>query len=390
MTQARFGCYSAELTHTREIVNGLAATGEYRIKFIGPRVDKRVITENLGEEIERLFVYSPKNRLMHRIIYPMTLIVSLLYMFYYSERSRRPDVVYTRYTPVLCPAIILLRLLRIKVVSEVNSLNYVNYKANGFASSFINKIEALYLNNVAGIIAISDILQEQLRSVVRSAVPIAVVSNGANTDMFKEYPPSAFKEKIAYKYDDRLKYVGFVGHLHPWQGVDTLIEAVGILASARDDIRAVVVGGGDVERYKDKARAMGLEDVVLFTGPQDYRLVPFYISSFDVCVAPGTGDDYNSFHLRSPLKIFEYLACGKPVVSGDLRNINSLIEDNDVGEIIFGIDPVKLARSIEKHVNLSEAEKERLAQRAVKLIREMFSWQKSVAETHKFILRVVT
>ncbi len=103
--------------------------------------------------------------------------------------------------------------------------------------------------------------------------------------------------------------VGFVGSLYPWQGLDLLLEAVHELRLAGHDLRVVVVGSGPVESsLKALAKRLGLQTAVHFHPPVPREELAAWIAGFDVGFS-GHRDPF-----RSPLKIYEYLALGKPVV----------------------------------------------------------------------------
>ncbi len=122
--------------------------------------------------------------------------------------------------------------------------------------------------------------------------------------------------------------VGYAGTFRPWHGIDGLIRAAKRLPG--DGIRYLLIGDGpgraDIERLVDDA---GVRDRFVFTGAVDYADVPGLLAASDIAVAPFEP----RFHKGSkagfvldPLKVFEYLALGKPSITVREPNIEALFE----------------------------------------------------------------
>ena len=82
----------------------------------------------------------------------------------------------------------------------------------------------------------------------------------------------------------------------------------------------MVVGRGPTfEQSRELAKELGVEDKFRFVGRIPYSSLSYYVNLADVCVAPYTRDIPNC-----PIKIYEYLACGKPVVCSDIPGVDNL------------------------------------------------------------------
>lgn len=150
----------------------------------------------------------------------------------------------------------------------------------------------------------------------RGGVPaerISVVRSGTNLSVIRQVEPDP---EIRQTGKVILCYVGAMG-LH--DGVDYLLRALSHLAEdlGRTDFFCVMVGGGKVQpQLKSLSEQMGLGDLVRFTGPVKHADVARYLSSADICLAPEPSNGYND--LSTVVKVNEYMAVGKPVVSFDL------------------------------------------------------------------------
>ncbi|MFZ3166839.1 MAG: glycosyltransferase family 4 protein [Candidatus Methanoperedens sp.] len=149
-----------------------------------------------------------------------------------------------------------------------------------------------------------------------------LIPNGVDTELFKEYPPDDIKKELGI---NNCFVVGHVGVLREWIDLETLFLAVKQL-NEKLNIRLLIVGGGI--GYEDSvvmAKKNGLLKNVIFTGTVPYTQVPKYISCMDVCVVPFKPDAVSQNSL--PLKLFEYMACKKPVISTKVEGIIAAVQN---------------------------------------------------------------
>jgi glycosyltransferase involved in cell wall biosynthesis len=104
----------------------------------------------------------------------------------------------------------------------------------------------------------------------------------------------------------------------PQDGVDQALRALAALRVRRDDWRAIFMGSGEVlDDMRALAGELGLADVVEFTGWVEHDFIRRVLSTSDVCLAPDPKNPLND--LSSMVKLSEYMAMSKPMVSFDLK-----------------------------------------------------------------------
>lgn len=153
---------------------------------------------------------------------------------------------------------------------------------------------------------------------------LIVVPNGVDLVQFR--PIATLAARRALQLDPSLKIVLFVGKIVPWQGLDTLLDATSSLADT-EDLLVVILGDGPlVPILKEKIKRNNLVAKIHLAGSVPHSRVPLWIASSDVCVAPFTRERNELIEI-SPLKLYEYLAMGKPIVVSDVPGVRSVVRD---------------------------------------------------------------
>ena len=119
--------------------------------------------------------------------------------------------------------------------------------------------------------------------------------------------------------------VGYAGSVVGYEGLDVLLKAVPELTKAIPTLKVVIIGTGNaLDALRALAAGLGITDRVIFAGTVPHEEISRCCSMFDAAVLPRA--DYAVCRLVSPLKLYEYMSYGLPVVISDVRAMREMVE----------------------------------------------------------------
>lgn len=139
----------------------------------------------------------------------------------------------------------------------------------------------------------------------------------------------------------------YVGGLDSWKGVDTFFKASEFL---QGPTVCAVIGGTE----KEIAAFQPQYPRVRFLGARPYRELPDNLSAADVLVLPNTSQNLTSSSFTSPLKLFAYMASGKPIVASDVPSVRSVLSE-DSAFFVLPDNPETFAGGISQALASPEA-----------------------------------
>lgn len=220
------------------------------------------------------------------------------------------------------------------------------------------------------ILAVSAQVADYLSGFAETKDKVHVLPNGVNTERFSAV--CSIRSSLARPFT-----IGFVGTLKPWHGVDILINCFAQLHSRYKEINLLIVGDGpEYHTLQQQIIDLGLERAIHMTGAVAPSLIPKYYTMMDVGVAPYP--DSISFYF-SPLKVFEYMAAGLPVVASDIGQISEVVQHEENGLLYRPSEPKQLYSALES-LYLQPDKTRLLGQRGREIAVTQHSWQQRVNE----------
>ncbi len=191
--------------------------------------------------------------------------------------------------------------------------------------------------DAAGFVAISSGVAEDLMEAGVEEESILVEHDGFQPERFAGLPSKAdARAELGIAPDDFV--VVYTGGLLHWKGVDVLVDAARLLPK----LRFVIAGGMDADVEALRSYAGGLEHVRI-DGFQPPGRVPLYLAAGDLGVVPNRAKPAISSRYTSPLKVFESMAAGLPMVVSDLLSLRDVLGPKEA-RFATAEDPTALAR----------------------------------------------
>lgn len=185
---------------------------------------------------------------------------------------------------------------------------------------------------------------------IAEKVPVLVTPNAVNPERFKAFLSEDMTQKSSRIASGTLT-VGFLGTLKPWHGLENLLKACAAFAEKRPQVDSslLIVGDGPQrEAMEALAKGLNIADRLTFVGAVPPAEIPHWMEKMDIAVAPYP--ELENFYF-SPLKVFEYMAAGLPVIASDIGQIKELFEDKkqallvkpgSISDLVDALDQVYL------------------------------------------------
>ena len=179
----------------------------------------------------------------------------------------------------------------------------------------------------------------------------------------------------------------YVSSFRAWHGAEDLVSAVSICTARGIGLRVTCIGHGPRwDRARAAARRAGLLDAIDFVGEIAHDEVPTHLARADVGLAPFSPAAFSALQLGwfwSPIKIFEYLAAGLPVVTSDVEELRELLPD-PVARFYTAGDPHELAAALEQLA--SDRDAVRLMGKAARALAESrYTWDQQAASVEQLL-----
>lgn len=256
-------------------------------------------------------------------------------------KSRMPTgFVYQRYSLNNFSGLLLARRWRVPLVLEVNS-SEAQWRETWSSLTFPKLARATERAIFQVADRIVTVSENASRGVYAAGAPpfsVRVVPNGVEIDRFSvaaatalPFPPDSF-------------VIAFVGQFYPWHGVQFLAEAFAIVHGQRPASRLLLVGDGEQSALVREilARA-GVADATYMPGVVGRDEVPGLLAASDVVVSPHAHDDK---FVGSPIKLFEYMASGRPIVASDMAQLRTVLDHDRTALMVPPSNPTAIAEAL--------------------------------------------
>lgn len=167
----------------------------------------------------------------------------------------------------------------------------------------------------------------------------------------------------------------WVGGFYPWHDLDLLLSSFTRVLQSQPDAKLVLVGDGPIRQtIAQTVEKNGIQRSVIMTGAIAHADVPEMMSIADIAVVPSAPVQASGGGTGTPLKLFEYMAAGKPVIATAIDQAAEVIRDGHTGLLVEAGDVNRFADAMLRLLN-DPAERVRLGQNARQQAIKLYSWE---------------
>lgn len=223
-------------------------------------------------------------------------------------------------------------------------------------------------NRACGVLTINNIIKKKLCT--RFGLPeekVLVAPNGISEEFFKVGEISKEEARQALGLPREKRIALYAGQFYAWKGLEIFAEA------ARHAPEIIFyLAGGTREAFVKLTGIFDIPRNILFGDVRPYAEMPLLMRASDALLVLGTRrDEYSYFH-TSPMKLFEYLPTGRPIVAARTPAITDMVSENEV----FFYEPdsaESMANAITETLNNTPAPSSKTA--AARALAEKYTWK---------------
>lgn len=225
------------------------------------------------------------------------------------------------------------------------------------------------------VVAVSRKMADAAESLATPRRPVEVVPNGADRAVFFPRSVEQARAHLGLPQDEQI--ISYVGKLVPRKGVDTLIEAMGILAERPQRTPILLVAGiGELrESMESRAAELGIGERVRFLGKIPHDDVPMAMAAGNVFVLPSLSEGL-------PTVVCEAMSCGRPVVATAVDGTPEIVRDGETGFLVSPKDPEGLAEALAAVLD-DPALAAQMSYRADVIAAERYTWDANARDMER-------
>ena len=253
-------------------------------------------------------------------------------------------------------------------LEESASVYYPGSALGEVVKQVVRRITRYNLRHARSVITVTRELSDFLYDL--GVKEVTVIANGVDTQALQPLPKEEAKSKLGLSGP----VLGYVGSLEHWVDLESVVSAL-----PKIDATLLVVGPGLFTDYGDRikrmAKELGVIDRVVFTGAVKYQDLSRYISAMDIGLNPLKMMKKNEYAAGG--KVFNYLSCGRPVLSSRMVSLERLL-----GDEIYYYDDVESFGNQTKTIIEKKSD-----ERKLRSVAERYDWR-NISRTYEQVLEI--
>jgi glycosyltransferase involved in cell wall biosynthesis len=252
-------------------------------------------------------------------------LVALVRVGSWLRRNRDVDFIYERYSLFMYSTILLARWFGVPVILEVNDSAAVERVRPLSLRALALAIERRAFRDADGLVFVSAAFRDRAHANQSGIAPSIVTHNAADIAKFTFTPEQRETTRARYGLQQHV-VCGYLGAFVPWHAIDAFVKRIAPHLAAAPQLKLLLVGdGATYPALRAFIEERGLSSRVIMTGRVPHDAVPGLLSAMDMAILPSAGD------YTSPVKLFEFMACGIPPVAPDFAPIQEVLDEGRTG-----------------------------------------------------------
>jgi len=243
----------------------------------------------------------------------------------YLRTHRDVAFIYERYALFMFAPVLIARMRGLPVILEINDSAAVERVRPLFFSAMAMALERWVFRKASGLVFVSSVFRDRALAVHARMAPTIVTPNAANIDKFSFTAAQREAARAKWGLDGHV-VCGYLGAFVPWHAIDQFVYRIADRLLDAPHLKLLLVGdGATFAELASFIKQRGLEGKVVLSGRVPHDEVPGLLAAMDMAILPSAGD------YTSPVKLFEFMACGVPPVAPDFSPIREVLAEGRTG-----------------------------------------------------------
>ena len=359
---------------TKEIVEAFARNSRISLTLICPKA-----TEEEIDIPQKVSVYHIPKRNQLSIYKRIKEQLQLYRVIKSVVNEKEPAAIVARMNPTLLAPAVVSKKHQVPYILLARGVSYKNLRF----SPLLRKVFNMNARQADRVYAAYSEIKKDANSVRKpNQTGAKIFTNAVDPEKFSDISIKKARAKLTEDVKKEEFVVGSISTMKEYHKIDELIRAVSDIQDSIN-IKLLLVGDGpERNNLENIVENKGMSDKVIFTGFVPHERVSTYISSSDILY--GAADSENA---GNPIKCYEYLACGRPIITTDTPEF-SFVERINVGEVIKETKKEEIKDAIMNLYNPGEEERQEMGERGRKYVLNNHTWDSLADEVLEDILEI--
>lgn len=296
----------------------------------------------------------------------------------FFRRNPGLTFVYERYSLFMFVTVLLCRLRGLPIILEVNDSAAVERVRPLFFKRVAMAIERWVFRKADGLVFVSSVFRDRAAQVHGWIAPTIITPNAANIAQFTFTAAQRDEARQQWGLEGHV-VCGYLGAFVPWHAIDQFVYRIADALKSNAHLKLLLVGdGAKFDEVKQFVEGRGLSHQIVMVGRVPHERVPGLLAAMDMAILPSAGD------YTSPVKLFEFMACGVPPIAPDFAPICEVLKPDETGWMFPAGDLDEAVRQVVARSQNPDALRT-VGQAARAYIAEHRQWRNNIVQLTDFL-----